>query len=239
MNTIISHFYNEEYLLPWWLNHHKDMFDHGIMIDYDSTDNSVEIIKSICPKWTIVKSRNRFFQAKDIDSEVEDIEKNVEGWRVCLNTTEFLIGDTSKLGKQNRDSYKIPAMFMVDDEPDTYPDKNISLVKQKRYGIHYNQSFNLRRARNIHCDKNISYPLGRHYESYTSLEFLVLWYGWSPYNESIIKRKLQIQKNIPEIDKANGFGSEHIMSPEKLDITYNNYLIKARDLSEDLRKFNV
>ena len=73
MNTIISHFYNEEYLLPWWLNHHKDMFDHGIMIDYDSTDNSVEIIKSICPKWTIVKSRNRFFQAKDIDSEVEDI----------------------------------------------------------------------------------------------------------------------------------------------------------------------
>ena len=26
--TIISNVWNEEYLLPWWLNHHKDLFDH-------------------------------------------------------------------------------------------------------------------------------------------------------------------------------------------------------------------
>lgn len=47
--TVISHFYNEEYLLPWWLNHHKNIFDNGILINYGSTDKSVEIIKSICP----------------------------------------------------------------------------------------------------------------------------------------------------------------------------------------------
>ena len=45
--TIISHFYNEEYLLPFWLNHHKKYFTNAIMIDYDSTDNSVDIIKKI------------------------------------------------------------------------------------------------------------------------------------------------------------------------------------------------
>ncbi len=53
--TIISHFYNEEYLLPWWLEHHKKYFNHGIMINYASTDNSVSIIKQICPDWTAIE----------------------------------------------------------------------------------------------------------------------------------------------------------------------------------------
>ncbi|MBJ3789276.1 glycosyltransferase family 2 protein, partial [Bacillus sp. OA1] len=43
--TIISHFYNEEYLLPWWLMHHTKIFDHGILINRGSTDRSVEICK--------------------------------------------------------------------------------------------------------------------------------------------------------------------------------------------------
>ena len=73
--TLVSHFYNEDYLMPWWLEHHKDMFDHGIMIDYSSTDNSVDIIKEICPHWEIRQSRNQFFGAREIDAEVEDINQ--------------------------------------------------------------------------------------------------------------------------------------------------------------------
>jgi FkbM family methyltransferase len=40
MTTLIGHFRNEEYLLPWWLRHHVPMFDHGVLIDYSSTDAS-------------------------------------------------------------------------------------------------------------------------------------------------------------------------------------------------------
>ena len=58
MITVISHFFNEEYLLPFWLEHHSKIFDHGIMIDYCSTDRSVEIIRKFCPSWTIVKTQN-------------------------------------------------------------------------------------------------------------------------------------------------------------------------------------
>ena len=32
-NDLFSHIYNEEYLLPFWLNHHKNIFDHGVIID--------------------------------------------------------------------------------------------------------------------------------------------------------------------------------------------------------------
>jgi hypothetical protein len=68
--TIISHFYNEEYLLPWWLMHHAKYFDDGILINYASDDRSVELIKFYCPNWTIVDSKNEFFDAALIDQEV-------------------------------------------------------------------------------------------------------------------------------------------------------------------------
>ena len=45
--TCLIHIYNEEYLLPFWLNHHKDIFDDIIIIDYNSTDKSLEICKEI------------------------------------------------------------------------------------------------------------------------------------------------------------------------------------------------
>ena len=58
--TVISHFYNEEYLLPWWLMHHTKIFDHGILINRGSTDRSVEICKLFAPtgKYEIQDSLN-------------------------------------------------------------------------------------------------------------------------------------------------------------------------------------
>ena len=95
--TVVSHFYNEEHLLPWWLRQHKQIFDHGIMIDYASNDRSVEIIKEICPTWEIRPSRNEYFDPGPIDQEVMDIERELTGWRIALNVTEFLYGNLDLL----------------------------------------------------------------------------------------------------------------------------------------------
>lgn len=65
-STVLIHIYNEEYLLPFWLNHHKNIFNHGIIIDYRSTDKSIEIYKQICPNWDIIISRNLYFTAIDV-----------------------------------------------------------------------------------------------------------------------------------------------------------------------------
>src|SRR6516164_5807036 len=51
--TLISHFWNEEFLLPYWLRHHLPLFDHGVLIDYTSTDRSVEIIHELAPHWEV------------------------------------------------------------------------------------------------------------------------------------------------------------------------------------------
>ncbi len=85
--TLLTNIYNEEYLLPFWLNHHKDMFDEIIVVDYNSTDKSIEICKNICPNCKIIKTRNSHFDAVQIDLEFMDIENDIEGIKIVLNTT--------------------------------------------------------------------------------------------------------------------------------------------------------
>lgn len=91
--TVICHFYNEEKLLPHWLRLHTRHFDHGVMIDYDSTDRSVEIIRDMAPTWTLVKTANNCFDSHSCDEEVIAIETMTEGWKIALNVTEFLLID--------------------------------------------------------------------------------------------------------------------------------------------------
>ena len=216
--TIISHFYNEEYLLPWWLEHHKKYFNHGIMIDYASTDNSVSIIRQICPDWTVISSRNKFFDAKLIDDEVMDIESIVSGWKTCLNTTEFLVGEYSMMNNTPEQEITVPCLIMVDEEPIIQPTYSKPLIDQKFYGIHYHGRDPLaRRPRLIHNKKRVQYPLGRHFDNFNTDKLKVLWYGWSPFNKKTLNRKLQIQNRIPESDKARGFGSQHLVDEDRLN----------------------
>jgi hypothetical protein len=117
--TIIAHFFNEEYLLPWWLSHHVALADDGILIDYGSTDRSVDICRRLAPGWRIVRSRNDFFDARAADLEVMDIECSIGGWKLALNVTEFLCVDSEEalcklLEGQGERGYGLRGVCMVD-----------------------------------------------------------------------------------------------------------------------------
>ena len=188
------------------------------MIDYASTDNSVSIIRQICPDWTVISSRNKFFDAKLIDDEVMDIESIVSGWKTCLNTTEFLVGEYSMMNNTPEQEITVPCLIMVDEEPIIQPTYSKPLIDQKFYGIHYHGRDPLaRRPRLIHNKKRVQYPLGRHFDNFNTDKLKVLWYGWSPFNKKTLNRKLQIQNRIPESDKARGFGSQHLVDEDRLN----------------------
>jgi len=91
--NIITHFYNEQYLLPFWIDWYKRLPVSSVtLIDYSSTDKSCEIIKEQAPDhWNLIKSRNSDFCAIACDKEVMDIESSLEGWKMAVNTTEFLM----------------------------------------------------------------------------------------------------------------------------------------------------
>ena len=216
MRTVLCHFYNESYLLPKWLEHHKKIFDMGIMIDYDSTDHSVGLIREICPNWVVLPSNNRDFGAMNVDIEIQNHESVIDGWKMCLNVTEFLHGDFTKCTEQPL-QYVIPSFMVVDDQfRDTSP-KNFDLDIANDGIPHW--VWNERAGRSFH-NFNVDYPKpGRHYfppiEEY-SQDFLIFHYGWYPMCEQTLNRKLQIQNRIPEYDRTNRLGWHHITTRDAL-----------------------
>lgn len=234
MTTIISHFYNEEYMLPWWLDHHSKIFDHGIMIDYKSTDNSRKIIQEMCPTWQIIDSRNELFSAKDCDEEVMAVESAIVGYKIALNITEFWVGNIKKLTAENNEQYLIPCVPMIDSIADEYEEPTDDpLIPQRLNGIDFTRGesfFDMRKARSLHRT-DVVYSTGRHFKKWSTHDCCILWYGYSPFTEQIINRKLQIQNKIPEADKINQLGREHLIDRDQLLINFRNMQQHAQDLT--------
>ena len=242
--TVISHFYNEEHLLPWWLNHHKQIFDHGILIDYHSTDRSMEIIREICPDWELRYTRNRFFDSDVIDQEVMDIEKGLEGWRMCLNTTEFLYGNVSHMDdRQDPTQYFIGNYVFVDMEDETKGPITLSHdtpLHEQRYwgyedisgqGIRLGAGSMARMNRSLH-NHPVTYTGGRHWpgtqKSFNDL--VIFYYGYADISEPGLKRKTQIQTKI------SASGHHHSYNKEGFQRQYrSDQRPQANDLRETVK----
>lgn len=220
MITVISHIYNEEYLLPFWLEYHSKIFDHGIIINYLSTDNSYDIIKKFCPTWTVLKTRNvnengtPNFDAELNDLEVMDIEKTVSGYKICLTTTEFIMF-------KNRDEfihslvantcYPIYSYSVGCTKPKFFPKNtleffsNISICADLGRGFRY-----------LHSEPSLQYLHGRHeyirgeVKEDRRSDVVLLRVTDYPSNYQMLNRRLQIQNNMPESDKNKGRGFQHI-----------------------------
>lgn len=241
MKTVISHFYNEEYLLPWWLKHHKQIFDHGIMINYASTDNSVNIIKEHCPNWQIVESRNEFFESELIDQEVMDYERDLQGARMALNITEFLYGDYRIIDDLATDYMPrmilIPCLLMIDPSLNRYYDPKKQLIDTCRNGLSYHDSCFIRHTRSIHNCPMIYSP-GRHFPDYAyeSTDLTIIYQGFAPWNDTVIERKMSIGTRVSHFDKIRDRGTYHLYDRQKLLDWHKEILVQSQDISADLSR---
>lgn len=246
MKVVISHFYNEEYLLPWWLTHHKKYFDHGIMIDYSSTDKSRDVIKCHCPNWDIVQSKNTYFTPAEVDSEVKYYEDFLDKgtWKIALNTTEFLIGNYKALPENEQCiQHLIPCLYFVDtDFNRNNIDKDVPLWEQLFNGLNIERSMKARRSRSLHNHNGIFYTPGRHFDTITTNDFVIFNYGFSPMTREMKERKLQIQNKIPAINKLTGLADDHSnygkgLTEESLFTFYKSFLDISEDVSDIMKYF--
>nr|WP_277546888.1 glycosyltransferase family 2 protein [Brevibacillus laterosporus] len=242
MTTVISHFYNEEYLLPWWLMHHTQIFDHGILINRSSTDRSLEICKHFAPHWEVRNSRVPEFDAIEVDREVMDIEKECTGWKMVLNTTEFLCCQNkdeffSSLTALGEHMYSIRVIMLVDDPNHSYPEAvyNIPLVNQRYHGYFPIDNTHPNIGRLIHKHEHGAYTAGRHWSPHKFIVYLtapafVIKFFYSPWNDLTRKRKLQIGPTLSAHSIQHGLGIYHVTTPEKLQETYLFYASGTKDL---------
>ena len=143
MRTVIASFRNEEYLLPFWLKHHREAFDHGVLIDYRSSDQSRAIIRSLAPDWEIVVSRNQDWDPLNEDFERMTHEARFEGWKISLNITEFLCAKSlerveARVEEAGLEGAHARGVIMADPAGETLPSPSPEkpLVEQRVFG-HY------------------------------------------------------------------------------------------------------
>lgn len=240
---VISHFFNEAYLLPWWLKHHREIFDHGVLIDYASTDESVEVCRELVPGWEVVPSENAHFSAIMCDFEVMKHEQRfAQDWKIVLNTTEFLVAPNLSnleqlLVKHDLTGVRMPGAIMIDTDIDAELNPARPLVEQKDCGA-WEKTFDFKAARipgltfptrnRLYHRYSIgAYQPGRHASHLPGLcegsaEFgSIWWYAFSPWNDPFKARKLGIATRRDAFDKRHGFGAQHEATLVELDLRWS------------------
>jgi hypothetical protein len=226
VKTVITNFYNEEYLLPWWLKHHKKIFDHGVLINNGSTDDSVKIIKKICPKWEIVNSSSPEYDIVGIDNDIMSVEEGIEGYKLCLTMGEFFIdGGIDKMLIEDKLMIMIPEVIMSDNEPNKIPR---DLIKEKRCGVS-DGAFRV-----LHNHPNGNYEVGRHRTRQTnanfkvSMESYIFWYKYSPWTGEFINRKLSFMDRVRKEDLEKGMGGHYLWDYKRMNEERLNFLKRCK-----------
>jgi hypothetical protein len=152
--TLFCHFLDEEVLLPGWLNHHKKLFSHGVMLDWGSSDNSADIIKTICPTWEIVGFDQGEQRVGDTSVwKIEQLESRKTGWKCALNVSEYLVIDDLEryiidFEKKNPGLLGIcgTGVYLTDEPGDHALEtfRDLDLVYKKKFGfLEYGKAWNM------------------------------------------------------------------------------------------------
>lgn len=256
MRTVVTHFFNEEYLLPWWLRHHLQLFDHGILINHGSTDSSCDVIRNIAPDWLLVNSTLPYFNAYMTDFEVMQYERGISGWKVALTVSEFLISEIplqkieAMIDARKMEGFSCTGFIAVDNDPSKPPSNTKSLLIQKAWGFNENEVVeNPKTAqrwalggpyhnRFYHRSEVGMYQPGRHrsfhpHSSNRLSNVMVLHFGYSPWTAEFKRRKMQIGARLDPRDVQRGLGKHHLWDIEVLEAQY------ARALSVSVNLMNV
>jgi hypothetical protein len=255
MRTVICHFFNEAYLLPWWLQHHTKLFDYGVMIDHGSTDASADIVREMAPNWRLVRSRLTYFDAYLTDFEVMGYEQELPGWKIALNVTEFLMPGAplplieGQLQSQGRKGCAASGIIVVDHQPGVAPVPGQALPLQKHWGFDDNAVLdpNERQAAGLtpmpyrnrfyHCDTVGMYHPGRHRSFHHDslirmVDLMVFHFGYAPWNDEVVQRKTQIKAKLKPDDVKRGWGLQHMKDTAAWNAEFERMRSRASDLRE-------
>ncbi|WP_255258976.1 glycosyltransferase family 2 protein [Bacillus toyonensis] len=224
--------------------HHTKLFNHGILINRGSTDRSVEICRLFAPHWEIRDSKVLEFDAILVDKEIMEIEKEIKGWKMVLNTTEFLCCfDTeafySSLATLGKNMYSIRTILMVDEPTHSYsnPRYGIPLVKQRYHGIILHPQPTKPYyvgGRLIHNYLHGNYTAGRHRSNHLFIVYMypafILKFFYSPWNKAMKNRKLQIGPTLSKHSIQNGLGTHHLVTLDELEAKYLSFATSTIDL---------
>ncbi|CAJ1379854.1 unnamed protein product [Effrenium voratum] len=221
--VLVTHARNEDMLMPFFIIQHAPMFDEAFLIDFESTDRTVQLVADYAPAcWRVVNSsQGQVFDAEVLDQQVSQIESwYPNDWVMALTVTEFLIFPNMRarlFRRQLEDPsptiLKHQALFMQG--YDGVPLRHFrSLLKQRHVWVKstwfYNRVMHRQTTNHIYGPGRHEYNFhGRGKDTATRLVntegFIAKWH-WTPWPESA-ERIVHVGATIPksDVDRKRGF----------------------------------
>jgi hypothetical protein len=140
-------------------------------------------------------------------------------------------------------------MLVVDHQPTVAPTTSLSLPVQKHWGVDDNAELSIQqrlslglsqipfRNRFFHRAEVGMYQPGRHKSfhpdsNFRLLDLMIFHFGYAPWNENGLRRKLQIAGKLNPEDLQRGWGVQHQKKTEELQRDYELIRSSATDLNE-------
>jgi hypothetical protein len=241
---LVTHVWNDELYIRGWLRHHKALFTHGVIIYYESSDNTLAIIKEEVPHWDIVKPTIAKLTTGELERQIHGIEALYPGWwKLCLTVTEYLIAtdlDAELERWSGTTGFYLNGYGLVESlfESKVPYDKDVPVIHQRSFGFDMTEVYVDGRndgRRYFHQNTNGNYSLGRHWTmndhvlDHPIKDLFLVRAFYSPFNQEAIDRKLNMGKNISAKDIAEGRCWQHFYSLE--DIQYDHKVLLRQSQS--------
>lgn len=220
--TIISNFYNEELLAPFFMEHYKNEADRFIIfIDQDTTDRTEEIVLS----YPNVETRPLVFPDKMHEYMRNDYIRGAynelkEGWAVIVDADEFVFQKNSSIKevitKSEPLGYNVIRSFMW--TPFRHHDDKdldsslLPIVNQRRHGVirFYEEQYH--KPIIVKSGLNLTWHVGHHTiatGTYYLAPYSLQGVHWCFADPSIIeKRLLKKWERMSQFNKDHKFGFE-------------------------------
>lgn len=216
--TIYTITYNEELMLPYFINHYRNSFPNCKIVVYDneSTDNTVAIaLKHDCEVRTY-KTNNQindivYLQIKN------NCWKESKGWVIVADCDELILVNENDLQKETSSILKFQAYNMVNhfDNLDIY--QIAHGVRSKSYDKFY--CFDASRIKNIHYNAGChsAAPIGD--VVYSDTVYYAFHYKYINLNY-MIKRHAMFAKRLSEENKKRGYGAHYLYPKEQIKLEF-------------------
>ena len=220
--NLVTHIFNEELLLPYYIHHYAHMIDHAVVLDYASTDRSREIVYRNAPdQWVVQESRNALFDALDVDEEVIDCERKFEpsSWKMTPTITEYFMCPnmfTALTKHKDAGHHGIMSPLYAPNGKDEIPFEPLYPLAIQRSQIIDPQLFvfNSHGMHRTYMSHNYYGP-GRHDICVENVvqDFYYLKFKFTPWPDSL-DRQDQMKSKLAQL--RNGFGAHHYYSREQI-----------------------
>ena len=232
--TLYTFCYNEEEMLPFFLNHYSKMVDKIVVYNNESTDNSIKILENY--KDSLIEIRDWNTENHYAEESLIHLKNNC--WKDDIESDYIIVADIDEIIyhpkfkeflRNNRtvDCFKPMGYDMVSDNvPNDYSKEIYEIVKTGVFNEMYSKVALFKRKHVVESN----YTPGAHMASfigkqplktYISKGDLKLFHYKCLSYEYVVKKHKNYSERRSEFSKKHGLGFHYDFGPEKILEEFN------------------